>query len=98
MDYFGKLLNKQKNSFRNWNTNIYKLPINFGKLFKQIVTSNFIDINWSCLIGLINGDNTAGAYKDGPEFCFRPKFSGPSTFAKKCFLARPYKRPLYCHY
>ena len=23
----------------------------------------------------------------------RPKFSGPSTFPKKCFLARPYKRP-----
>ena len=23
----------------------------------------------------------------------RPKFSGPSTFAKKCFLARAYKRP-----
>ena len=37
-------------------------------------------------------------------FCFvlsgssnqsRPNFSGPSTFAKKCFLARPYNRPLY---
>jgi len=24
-----------------------------------------------------------------------PKFSGLSTFAKKCFLACPYKRPLY---
>ena len=23
----------------------------------------------------------------------RPKFSGPSTYAKKCFLARPYMRP-----
>ena len=23
----------------------------------------------------------------------RPKFSGPSTFAKKCFLARPLARP-----
>jgi len=27
-----------------------------------------------------------------------PKFSGLSTFAKKCFLARLYKRPVYLTY
>ena len=64
------------------------------KFCKSLKTLKFVKIG------------TGGAYKDGPEiwvarpvlsflFCFcraRPKFSGPSTYAKKSFLARPYMR------